>query len=96
MMDIEQAEIDFGSPAGDGYAMWQWDQAEAIKKIAKVWALPLNQRFRLKLVNIDSEFEGFLSLAERPITLDRRKPLVLRLKPLKFCSDEIEHCVVIE
>jgi hypothetical protein len=48
------------------------------------------------LTNIDSEFEGVLRLAEFPLSLDRRKPLTLRLAPLVFSSAEIERCSMIE
>lgn len=96
MIEVEQLEINFSDPAENGYETWRWDQEQAVKKIAEAWTLPLNRRVRLKLVNIDSEFEGVLTLAERPLSLDRRQPLVLRLRPLKFSSDEIESCTVIE
>jgi len=96
MIEIEQLEMNFGSPVGNGYETWKWDQEQAVKKIAGVWDLPLNRKVHLKLVNIDSEFEGVLTLAERPLSLDRRQPLILRLRPLKFSSDEIESCVVME
>lgn len=96
MIEVEQLEIDFGSPVGDGYEIWKSNQEKAVKMIAEVWSLPLNRKVHLKLLNIDSEFEGMLTLAERPSSLDRRKPLILRLRPLKFSSNEIEHCVVID
>jgi len=91
-----QLELDFHAPAGDGYAVWEWDQEQAVKRIAAEWELPLNRRVRLKLANIDSEFEGELKLAEHPLTMDRRRPLLLKLTPLEFSSVEIERCAVIE
>ena len=96
MIEIEQLEMDFGSSAGDGYESWKRDQEQAVREIAEIWALPLNRKVHLKLANIDSEFEGVLTLAERPLTLNRKQPLILRLKPLKFSSDEIDRCVVME
>jgi len=94
--DMQQLDLDFQNPMGNGYKNWQWDREEAVKRIAETWGLPLNRRVRLKVVNIDSEFEGKLCLAEMPITIDRRRPLTLRLAPLEFSSCEIEHCTVIE
>ena len=96
MIEVEQLEINFGSPVGDGYETWKWDQEKTVRKISEVWGLPLNRRVRLKLVNIDSEFEGLLTLAERPQSLHHRESLILRLRPLKFSSDEIENCIVID
>lgn len=94
--DATQLELDFHSAVGDGYANWQWDQQQAIKRISEVWGLPINRRVRVKLVNIDSEFEGLLQLAEYPLSIDRRRPLLLRLTPLTFFSAEIERCSVIQ
>jgi hypothetical protein len=94
--DRTQLVMDFHAPVGDGYASWQCDQEQAIKRIAVVWELPLNRRVRVKLLDIDSEFEGKLTLAEFPLSLDRRKALLLRLAPLSFSSEEIEKCAVVE
>jgi hypothetical protein len=91
-----QLDLDFHAPVGDGYASWQWDREQTIKKIAEVWGLPLNRRVRVRLVNIDSEFEGRLGLAELPVSMDRRRPLLLKLAPITFSSTEIECCTVLE
>ena len=94
--DSTQLELDFHAPVGRGYANCQWDQQQAIKQIAETWGLPVSKRVRLKLANIDSEFEGKLRLAEVPVTIDRRRPFALRVAPLEFSSLEIESCIVIE
>jgi hypothetical protein len=91
-----QLDLDFHAPVGKGYEAWQWDREQAVKKIAELWMLPLNQRVRIKLVNIDSEFEGELTLAEMPVRLDGRGPLLLRLTPLCFSISEIERCTRLE
>ena len=95
MNNSEQLGFDFAAPATDGYAVWQWQHAEAVERIAATWDLPINRRVRLKLTNIDSEFEGDLRLAEMPSTLNRKRPLALKLTPLIFSSLEIESCTVI-
>jgi hypothetical protein len=94
--DTTQQEMDFRGPVGGGYAAWQWDHDQAVKNISELWGLPLNRRVRLKLINIDSEFVGKLTLAEFPLSLDRRRPLLLRLPPLQFSSTEIEWCAVVD
>ena len=94
--EVQQLELDFHGPVGEGYANWQWDREQAVKRIAETWGLPLNRRVRLKLAGIDSEFEGKLSLVERPVSIDRRRPLTLCLPPLVFPNLEIERCTVIE
>ena len=94
--ETTQQEMDFHGAVGGGYAAWQWDHDQAVKKISDLWGLPLNRRVRVKLVNIDSEFVGKLTLAEFPLTLDRRRSLLLRLPPLEFSSTEIERCAVVE
>ena len=92
--DATQLEMDFHGPLGDGYAAWQWDHEQAVKRIAEMWELPLNRRVRMKLLNIDSEFVGKLTLAKFPPSLDRRIALTLRLPPLEFSSTEIESWAV--
>jgi len=88
--------LDFHAPVGQGYEAWLWDREQAVKKISTVWGIPLNQRVRVKLINIDSEFEGMLTLAEMPVSLDGRGSLTLRLPPLCFSSAEIERCTRLE
>ena len=91
-----QLEMHFQPSDGGGYANWQRDQEHAVRKIAEVWNLPLNKRVRLKLFNADTEFEGKLTLAEFPLSLDTRKPLLLGLDPMTFASTDVEECVVVE
>jgi len=94
--DAEQLDLNFHGPVGNGYASWQWDQQQAVKRVIEEWGIPINRRVRVKLTNIDSEFEGKLCLAEFPLTIDHRRPLLLRLTPLQFVSTEIESCTVLE
>lgn len=94
--ESQQLELDFHGPVENGFASWLWDQQQAVKRVIEEWGLPINRRVRVKLVNVDSEFEGILCLAELPLTIDRRRPLALRLAPLTFSSTEIESCAVLE
>lgn len=96
MTDPEQSEFDFGGPVGDGYALWQADWARLQERIAETWRVPLNRRVRLRLRDVDCVFEGALRLAERPVILDSRKPLLLKLDRMTFYNNEIEACSVVE
>lgn len=87
-----QLDLNFGAPVGDGYANWQWERQEAVRKISELWGIPLNQPVRIRLCGIDREFTGKLSLAEMPVKLDRRQPLKLRMGHHVFDSAEIEAC----
>ena len=91
-----QLDLDFHAPAADGYAVWQWDQAQAVKRIGAEWNLPLNATVRVKLWNLDQEFEGRLQLVKRPATLNRKEPLMLHVGTMPFLSTEIESCAVVE
>ena len=91
----EQLNLDFGAPVADGYACWQWEQQAAIRRIAETWGLPLNRKVRLRLAEIDGDFEGVLQLAEMPQKIDRRSPLKLRMQHHVFDITEIEVCTVI-
>ncbi len=95
MNEPEQLDLDFKGPVGDGHANWQWAREQAVRRIASEWGLPLHQRVRLRLTNLDSEFEGVLLLDVLPTRLDRRQPLLLRLDSLRFASPEIEVCTVV-
>ncbi len=92
----EQIDFDWGAPAGDGYASWQWDRQEAVRKIASLWGLPIGQRVRLRRRGIDGEFEDRLALAAMPARLDRRQSLSLRMGRMTFSSEEVEACFVVD
>jgi hypothetical protein len=40
MADAEQLSLDFHAPATDGYAVWQWDHEQAVRRIAEQWGCP--------------------------------------------------------
>jgi hypothetical protein len=96
MNDPEQLPLDFNAPATAGYEMWQWGLAEAERRIAEEWELPLNAQVRVKLWNLDQEFAGRLKLARRPARLHRKEPLELRIASMPFLSTEIETCAVVD
>ena len=90
-----QGVFDFESGNADGYENWRREQAARLEAIRRVWNLPVGRRVRLRLCNIDGEFEGKLELAEHPVTLDRRVPLHLRIGRVDVYMADIETCVVI-
>ena len=94
--DADQLDLDFHAPVADGYAHWLWDQQQAVQRISEVWGLPINRRVRLKLINIDQDFEGPLRLAQLPPDLNRNHPLSLCLAPMTFSNKEIERCTVLD
>ena len=88
----EQLQLDFGAPAADGVAIWQWERQATLDRLSRDYGLPLGQRVRLRRANIDGEFVGKLELASLPTTTDRRQPLQLRLDRMIFSSHEVEYC----
>ena len=91
----DQLDLDFHSPATDGYAVWQWDQEQAVRRIAEERQLPLGRTVRVKLWNLDQEFVGRLQLVRRPEGLNRKEPLSLSVGTMPFLSTEIESCAVV-
>lgn len=94
MPNSNQLDLDFHAPAEDGYASWQWDREQAVRKIAELWGLPIGREVRLRRRGIDGEFEGPLTLAAMPDRLDRHRPLELRMGKMTFSSEEVETCSV--
>ena len=95
MEDSNQLEIDWGAPAVDGYASWQWNRQQAVRRIAELWGLPLGRAVRLRRRGIDGDFEGILQLASLPTHLNRQQPLELRMGSMTFSSEEVETCSVV-
>jgi len=91
-----QCLFDFESGNMNGYENWRRQQEERLQAIRNEWGLPVRRRVRLRLKNIDGEFEGVLRLADHPLTVDSRLPLHLRIDNLDVFPDDIEQCVVID
>jgi len=91
---MEQLDIDFQAPVNDGYDAWQWDRKEAVRQIAKAWALPIGAQVRLRQHGIDGDFEGKLEIATFPKRLNARQPLELKIGKMTFLSTHIETCIV--
>jgi len=95
MTDSVQGLFDFESGNMNGYENWRRHQEERLQAIRNEWGLPVRPRVRLRLKNIDGEFEGVLRLVDQPLTIDSRLPLHLRIDSLDVFPDDIEQCVVI-
>lgn len=90
-----QGIFDFQDGNANGYENWMREQEKKLSAIRAEWRLPLDKRVRVRLVNMDQEFEGYLKLAEIPAVLDHRHPLHLRIERMDFLSTHIEACVVL-
>lgn len=97
MTEYNQMEIDWGNPVGEGngYAIWEMEKKAVVKYIIKKWGIPINSTVRLRLHNIDCEFEGKLKLSGLPSSFNATKPLTLTLGKMHFQSTDIEFCAVI-
>jgi len=93
--DPEQLDLDFHAPSGEGYENWQWDRKQARRRIAEVWGVAIGQYVRLRIRDIDGEFNGKLILRAYPSRLTRKQPLQLRIGSVDFLSSEIESCAVL-
>ena len=96
MDDDLQLGFDFGAPAEDGYAAWQWERKAYGQKIAKAKGLPIGKKVSLKLYGIDYEFTGVLEVARLPVVWDASLDVELRLAKKTFLNTDIERCVVID
>lgn len=91
-----QGVFDFESGNADGFANWRRQQEALLDAIRREWLLPVGRRVRIRLRNIDSEFEGRLELVEKPTKIDRRQPLHLRVDRVDVFIPDIEQCIVLD
>ena len=96
MSDPIQGVFDFESGHMNGYENWRREQELRLQAIRNEWGLPVRKHVRIRLKNIDGEFEGELRLVTQPVTIDRRVPLHLRVDNIDVFPPDIEQCVVIE
>jgi len=89
-----QGTLDFET-GPDGLESWRRERERRLKAIADEWSLPLGRPVRVRLCNVDCEFEGTLFVRKEPVVLDRRLPLHLTVGRVDFLSTEIEQCSVL-
>ena len=96
MSDSIQGVFDFESGEMDGYVNWRREQEQRLQAMCTEWGLPFRKRVRIRLKNIEGEFEGELRIVKQPVTIDRRVPLHLSVDNIDVYPPDIEQCVVIE
>ena len=96
MSNPVQGLFDFESGNMNGYQNWRPQQEERLQAIRNEWPLTVRRRVRLRLKNIDGDFERVLRLVDQPITIDSRLSLHLRIDNLDVFPDDIEQCVIID
>lgn len=90
-----QGIFDFDTGDTDGLANWRRQEEARLNAVREVWALPVGRHVRIRLRDIDGEFEGLLKLLHYPTVLDRRLPLQLRVGSVDVAINDIEACSVV-
>lgn len=91
-----QGVLDFESGNPNGFENWLREQEERLERIRREWSLPVGRNVRVRLCDIDGEFQGKLELVRYPESIDRRNPLQLRIGGVVIPSTEIEQCIVLD
>ena len=89
--DGSQGLLDFDSGNTNGFDNWREQREERLQLIRSEWGVPVGQRVRIKLREFDHDFTGILMLAEEPLKIDRRLPLLLKIRNLAIGPGDIEH-----
>lgn len=94
--DPIQGVFDFESGNSNGFENWRKQQEARLSAIRREWCVPVGRKVRIRLRNIDGDFEGKLKLVEHPVTIDKRIPLHLKVDQLDVYLSDIEQCIVLE
>lgn len=81
---------------GAGYAKFQAEHAAYIRELEDRFGIILNRRVRVKLKDIDQEFEGKLVMAQLLPPDSRDKEFRLRVGSIEFDYTDIESAVLLE
>ena len=97
-MDDEgfQGMLDFESGNTNGFDNWRQQREARLQLIRHEWGVPVGRRVCLKLREFDHEFTGVLRLAEEPTKIDRRLPLLLKIRNVPLGIADIEHCTLLD
>lgn len=79
-----------------GYVKFQSEQAEFFRELGDRLGIALNRRVRIKLKNVDREFEGKLVLAQLLPPASRDEEFRLRAGDIEFYYADIEHVIQLE
>ena len=91
-----QGLLDFDSGNTNGFDNWRQQREERLRTVRSEWRVPVGRRVRLKLREFNQEFTGILMLVEEPLKIDRRLPLLLRIRNNPFTQADIEHCTTLD
>ena len=94
--DGSQGLLDFDSGNTNGFDNWCQQREERLQSVRREWGVPVGRRVRLKLREFNQEFTGILMLVEEPLKIDRRLPLLLRIRNIPFTQADIEHCSTLD
>lgn len=94
--DGSQGLLDFDSGNTHGFDNWRKQRETRLQLIRREWGVPVGKRVRLKLREFDHEFVGVLMLAEEPRAIDRRQPLLLKIRNVSLGLADIEHCAMLD
>ena len=75
-----------------GFENFHKEQQEFLNKVRKEWCLPIGKTVRIKIFDIDGEFEGKLKLAKFPKEINKHHPLYLKVGDTPIESSDIEQC----
>ncbi len=92
----KQGILDFENRNQDGLENFRAEQEKILEAVRNEWHIPVGRRVRIRLVNIDGEFEGKLKLAERPKVMNKHHSLFLKLDKMDISISEIEQCTVLD
>lgn len=81
---------------GTGYAKFQAEQAKFLRELEDRFGIALNRRVRVKLKDMDREFEGKLVMDQLFAPDSRKERLRLRVGSIEFYYTDIEHVVLLE
>jgi len=81
---------------GSGYAKFLAEQEDFFRELGDRFGISLNRRVRIKLKNIDREFEGKLVMAQLLPPSSRDEEFRLRVGSIEFYHADIEHAALLE
>ncbi len=93
---VIQGVLDFDSGNSNGYENWIRNREAYYDLIREKWSLPVGRTVRVRLFNIDGEFEGKLQLVSQPDRIDGKGILHLRVNSVDFFNSDIEQCIVFD
>jgi len=79
-----------------GYAKFLAGQEEFFRELGDRYGINLNRRVRIKLKNVDREFEGKLVMAQLLPPASQDEEFRLRVGSIEFYYADIERAVLLE